>query len=122
GEVTFTLIWNNRADLDMHVTCPRGDQIYWRARNSCGGELDVDANAVSRQTTTRPVENVFFRSDPPSGRYQVKVVYYAHHSVSRRANVPYTLQVKTPTQTETREGTLRFTGQREQTFVFNLEF
>jgi hypothetical protein len=43
GDPQFTLIWDSKADLDIHVLEPGGSHIYWEERNGeKGGELDVD--------------------------------------------------------------------------------
>ena len=43
GDPQFTLIWDSRADIDLHVVEPGGSEIYWENRNGGqGGELDVD--------------------------------------------------------------------------------
>ena len=43
GDPQFTLIWDSRADIDLHVIEPGGSEIYWENRNGGqGGELDVD--------------------------------------------------------------------------------
>ena len=71
GPVTVSLLWNTTDDLDLYVTSPRGDTIYFGNKNgSSGGHLDVD-----RQVTTfvaNPVENIYW-SNPPRGTYTVKV-------------------------------------------------
>ena len=43
GDPQFTLIWDAKVDLDLHVQEPGGSHIYWEDRNGAqGGELDVD--------------------------------------------------------------------------------
>ena len=80
GELSFTLVWNNRSDIDLAVTCPYGSRIYWRNKtennSSCTGELDVDANVNAGSATSDPVENIFY-SRAGSGRYHVEVKLYA---------------------------------------------
>lgn len=70
GDLTFSLIWDGTDDLDLHVTCPPGQTIFYRRRNACNGTLDVDGNA--RNPTQNPVENVYF-NDPVAGAYRLKV-------------------------------------------------
>jgi uncharacterized protein YfaP (DUF2135 family) len=78
GEVTVSLAWDTRDDLDLWVICPDGRHVSWTARSACGATLDVDANAGGNGTTT-PVENQFWPhiSDGPPGRYRVEVENFA---------------------------------------------
>jgi len=78
GDVKITLRWYTRDDLDLHVIDPDGNELFYsNAHADNGGKLDVDSNAACGNTTSSPVENIFWPSgDAPSGEYQVSVVYY----------------------------------------------
>lgn len=76
GKVTIILAWDDRNDLDLHVICPAGTEIYYKRRSACGGMLDVDANGDARTSDVTPVENVFF-TEPQPGVYRVIVDPYA---------------------------------------------
>lgn len=77
GKLQIILAWDDRNDLDLHVSCPDGrQQVYFDSRHACGGELDVDANGDARTATATPVENVTFATPGP-GRYRVMVDAYA---------------------------------------------
>ena len=58
-----SLSWFNYDDLDLHLTEPGGNEIYYanRLSGASGGQLDVDMNAGS-ETTRSAVENIFFPS------------------------------------------------------------
>lgn len=82
GDVQISIRWENVNDIDLHVKVEpigRGAMsgINWTNRiGSCGGMLDVDANANSGLLTPQPVENVFWaKGRAPYGRYTV----YIHH-------------------------------------------
>lgn len=77
GDVQVTLTWSDRNDLDLHVTEPSGEEIYYGHRSSAtGGTLDVDAN-VGCGSGGQVQENIYWPSgQAPSGQYHVRVVYY----------------------------------------------
>jgi hypothetical protein len=79
GDVQVTLRWSNAADLDLYVTDPIGEEIWFNHRTSnSGGKLDVDANANCAERKLDPIENVFWPTGlAPSGEYQVFVNYFA---------------------------------------------
>lgn len=76
GDVQVTLRWDTNADLDLHVTDPAGQEIYFASPSSAsGGQLDVDANGTCEGDA--PVENIFWPTgSAPTGTYSVSVDYY----------------------------------------------
>jgi hypothetical protein len=107
GDPQFSLAWNNRNDLDLHVIDPAGNHIWYRQRASpTGGELDVDANADRLRTTERPVENIYWPPDnAPEGVYKVYVHHYANHGAPDPT--PYTLRITIGGRTREFQGSLR---------------
>ena len=82
GELQFTLVWTNRNDLDLHCIDPNGEQIFYgnnKAMKS-GGHLDVDRN-VSGETVT-PIENIYFPTGTPPGKYRIYVNYFERHDAA----------------------------------------
>jgi hypothetical protein len=75
GRLQVILAWDDRNDLDLHVICPDGTELFFDARRACGGVLDVDANARADDATVTPVENAFW-VDPRPGAYGIVVVPY----------------------------------------------
>ncbi|MFN3689590.1 MAG: YfaP family protein [Fimbriimonadales bacterium] len=108
GDPQFSLAWNNRNDLDLHVIDPAGNHIWYRQRRSpTGGELDVDANADPLRATDRPVENIYWApGDAPEGTYQVYVHHYANHGAPDPTR--YTLRITANGRTRVFEGSLRY--------------
>jgi hypothetical protein len=78
GDVQITLTWNNTADLDLHVTDPFGERIYFAHPTSqSGGRLDFD------DTNGLGPENVFWPSgQAPAGTYVVEVDHFSGASPS----------------------------------------
>lgn len=68
AKLRVSLHWFNYDDLDIHVTEPNGNRIYYG--NKCG-KLDVDMNVGA--TTRDAVENVQWRQRPADGVYRVVV-------------------------------------------------
>lgn len=73
GDIQITLTWDKICDVDLHVTDPNGEEIYYsHQRSASGGWLDVD------NTHGYGPENVFWnRGEAPAGEYQVNVNYYS---------------------------------------------
>lgn len=67
--VKVTLAWESVVDLDLHVTDPNGEEIYYSHRTSAsGGVLDVDD--TDGGTAANPTaENIYWLSDALSGSY-----------------------------------------------------
>ena len=72
GDVQATLIWNNSADLDLHVIDPSGEEIWWHKKYSySGGILDVD------DISGYGPENIYWpQGRAPNGEYEVYIHYY----------------------------------------------
>lgn len=79
GQLQITLIWNNRNDLDLHCIDPYAEEIYFQHKQAkkSKGTLDVDRNAGTDLTST-PVENIYFPTGAPLGRYRVYLNHYAN--------------------------------------------
>jgi hypothetical protein len=72
GDVQITLTWDNESDVDLWVTDPSGEKIYFdHPYSRSGGQLDVDdRNGFGP-------ENIFWPTgEAPSGEYRVQVHHY----------------------------------------------
>ncbi|MCP5159684.1 MAG: hypothetical protein H6975_09785 [Gammaproteobacteria bacterium] len=119
GEVRFNLSWATLADLDLYVTDPCGNLIYYGATSAtCQGAtgiLDIDANAES--PVLNPAENIFWSSNPPTGQYQVQVCYF----LSRDAGPsPYQVFIQVGSTSQTVTGSIAYNDpcQTVGTFTF----
>ena len=70
--VTVTLRWDAPVDLDLYVTDPVLETVYYaNPRSASGGVLEADARCAGRPPGTQE-ERVRW-TKPPSGRYRVGV-------------------------------------------------
>jgi hypothetical protein len=119
GDVQVTLRWSAPVDLDLHVTDPAGEDIWFsNPSSSSGGVLDVDANAGCNLMMTNPVENVFWSTGgAPSGQYQVSVSYYDNCGYS--SPVSFTVTIKQNNQpTQVLNGTVNNLGDTQSVTNF----
>ncbi|VVB72815.1 FRG1-like domain protein [uncultured archaeon] len=76
-DIQVTLFWNDDVDLDLHVTDPYNEEIYYKHKTSAsGGILDRD-NMCTNWVQNAPENIIWPENKAPSGHYKIKVVYYA---------------------------------------------
>ncbi|MCC5899057.1 MAG: hypothetical protein JJU32_14235 [Phormidium sp. BM_Day4_Bin.17] len=105
GDVQVTLRWRSEDDLDLAVTDPFGDTVFFGNPSvASGGRLDVDANAACTNLTPRPAENIFwFDQAAPAGDYVAQVnLFSACETMS--GPIPFDLSIRTD------EGIRSFSG------------
>lgn len=108
GDIQVTLRWATTDDLDLAVTDPDGNTIYFGNRNSpSGGELDVDANAACSGSTSTPIENIYWPvSQAPQGNYTASVNLFTRCSGGGAGAIPFELRLLVQGETETLTGTV----------------
>lgn len=85
GKLQFSLSWDANVDLDLHVTEPNGNEIFWanEGPSTTGGTLDIDdLNGPEPSFGRQPgdpegVENIFWENSAPTGTYAVRVNYFS---------------------------------------------
>jgi hypothetical protein len=90
GRLQIILAWDQVSDLDLHVTCPNGQHLFFGNESTCGGRLDVDRNAGASGATSQAVENATWPAPAP-GRYRIEVDPYALRGARQ---VPYRITVR----------------------------
>jgi uncharacterized protein YfaP (DUF2135 family) len=118
GDVQATLTWSTNDDLDLWVTDPIGEVIYFSHKNSfSGGQLDVDANAGCNNVTPSPVENIFWpRNGAPGGPYRVEVQYY--RQCESRDPISYHVRLLVDRKVSEFDGTINTQGDRQLITAF----
>mmetsp|Transcript_53356 Transcript_53356/g.120300 ORF Transcript_53356/g.120300 Transcript_53356/m.120300 type:complete len:435 (+) Transcript_53356:705-2009(+) len=120
--IRATLIWDDCNDLDLRVTEPNGNVVYYGAkRSSSGGELDIDRNAGGCRDH-HPVENIRWSlgsSQPAFGSYKVEVNHFAKHADS--VTSPFRVEVAVGSHSQEFMGTLSHVEQKEKVHAFDFQ-
>jgi hypothetical protein len=133
-DIQFTLTWGSTNDLDLIVIDPEGYVVGYPVEEiaieealeeaeeaweiSGGyGYIDHDANAYCEETTTAPIENIYYPEDTaPSGTYTVQVQYFMPCDQGDFQNYTLTIQMGGMI-VEVYEGTLKPGEQSESIYV-----
>jgi hypothetical protein len=107
GDIQVTLRWATADDLDLAVTDPRGETVFFaNAQLPSGGQLDLDSNAGCEGTTQAPIENIFW---PPSqasqGNYNIEVTLFSR-CTSGAAPIPFEIRLLVQGNVQTLTGSL----------------
>jgi hypothetical protein len=124
GDPQFTLIWETRADLDLHVLEPGAPEaarnsddfhIFWEHRNGRqGGELDVD------DIDGYGPENVYWvQGKGPPGEYKWYVHYYGGLG-GFATTTRWKVRIKHNNQVNVIQGKLSAIGERSRTYTLTV--
>jgi len=121
GDVTVTLRWFTKDDLDLHIIEPNGDSINFRTyvypkRSHYGGTLDVDKNALTPEEN--PIENICYPNTPPPGKFTIQVHFFASKS-SERA-IPYEVLVQVGEEIKVYSGVHQNEKEKHRICDFNI--
>ena len=124
GDPQFTLLWDTKADIDLHVVEPGGKEIYWNDRKGRqGGELDVD------NVEGFGPENIYWLKQNedgskelgpgPPGEYKWFVLYYGGNN---GIPVPtrWKVRVKHEGRVEIFNGRLNVPGARTKSYTLTV--
>jgi subtilisin family serine protease len=106
GDVQVLLSWNNYNDLDLIVTDPTDESIWFKNRSvSSGGQLEIDMNVEYPDSKT-PIENIYWPTgEAPNGTYNVYLQYYKQHE--NTTENPYKITVKHGDKTDEYTGIVK---------------
>lgn len=111
GDPRINLNWSGSADLDISVTDPCGNTIYYGDREkTCGGytgKLDIDANADIFPDD--PQENIAWTNGGMPGDYKI------HLSNLDSSNVSYVITIINNGETTTKTGVIN--GNEEKDII-----
>lgn len=125
GDPQFTLLWDSKADLDLHVVEPGGKEIYWLdTRGNHNGELDVD-----NRDGFGP-ENIYWLHEKkdgtkdlglgPAGEYRWWVHYYRGFDGS---NIPtrWKVRIKHDGKVDVVQGRLAVKDARSKEYLLKVD-
>ena len=77
GEIQAAVTWDTLADVDLYVTDPAAETVFFGNRTSAsGGVLDIDSNAACNGVGEM-VENIVWPGTAPAGTYTVEVALFS---------------------------------------------
>lgn len=97
GEITATLTWDTKDDLDLHLKLPDGKGTISVEDNLelFHGKLDIDGNSALERVTVKPVESICWppyapEHEPPHGTYELWVKVFQRYT--RNKDISLTVQ------------------------------
>jgi hypothetical protein len=108
GDIQVTLRWASSDDLDLAVTDPAGQTVYYaNPAIASGGQLDVDANAGCGEADTTPIENIFWPTgQAPQGQFTASVNLFARCSGGAQGPVSFEIRLLVQGEVQTLTGTV----------------
>ncbi|HXE58049.1 MAG TPA: hypothetical protein VNK43_08615 [Gemmatimonadales bacterium] len=83
GDVQVSVAWTGDSDVDLHVTDPNGDEVFFgQLQVPSGGRLDLDSNPACNIDGVNN-ENIVWAENAPRGTYTVVVDYFDDCGVPR---------------------------------------
>lgn len=78
GDVQVSVAWDAPTDVDLHVTDPSGEEIYFAHKTSAsGGTLDLDSNPACTIDHINNENVVWPTGNAPTGTFTVELVYWS---------------------------------------------
>ena len=120
GDVQVLLSWNNYNDLDLIVTDPYSESVWFKNRTvASGGQLEIDMNVEYPDSKT-PIENIYWQQGgAPNGTYNVYLQYHKQHE--NKVETPYKVTVKQGNKTDEYTGIIKNEKEIIDICTFTLE-
>lgn len=84
GDVQVNISWSGASDVDLYVTDPSNETVYYGNRDAAsGGGLDLDSNAACAIDGKNAENIVWPANQAPRGTYRVVVRYFDDCGVAR---------------------------------------
>ncbi|HSE41072.1 MAG TPA: hypothetical protein VLH08_09935 [Acidobacteriota bacterium] len=104
GQIEISLNWEGSADLDLHVTDPYGETLYYfRSTNQSGGRYEEDRECFNNNGQFERV--VYDSGNAAAGLYQISVHYFRSCGEARDAH--WTLHVNVDGRSSDYSGTIK---------------
>ncbi len=114
GEITISIYWPTKDDLDLHCITPDGSHIYFSNPMTGGGVLDVDMQVNGESDAG--AENIYF-SFPVNGEYEVYVDNYTDRTEGYDSSCRIRIKVGQRVILDTTESV----GSRSRSFNFTYQ-
>jgi len=80
GGVQITISWNSGADIDLYVSDPSGEKVFYNEEDrhtAAGGVLDYDSRGACREEQQlNTIENAYWPTPAPKGHYAIELHYF----------------------------------------------
>lgn len=104
GQIQIELNWEGAADLDLHVTDPYGETVYYfRPFNQSGGAYQDDRECFNNNGQSERV--VYGSGFAAAGLYQVSIHYF--HPCGDARDIRWNLNVTADNRSENYSGTIK---------------
>ncbi len=99
GDFQVSVSWDQDTDLDLHLTTPSGDRIFWDNEVVGNGMLDLDSNPICLIDGINNENITFSGGQPPAGQYIVEVDYFDNCNILTPTNFLVTVRANGQVQT-----------------------
>lgn len=98
GAVQVTVSWDSGADIDLYVTDPSGETLFYNEKHdhtAIGGHLDQNARGDCRRGQKQSrIENAYWPEPARTGIYKVELHYFGPCEKSGATNAQLSVSVR----------------------------